>query len=236
MVELLRLHEPHCFGTLIKRYKRFLADVRLDSGEEITAHCPNPGRMLSCSEPGSRVRLSLFENTTRKYPYRLDLVYNGDCWVGVNPNLANDIVASALDQHILLPDLDSSVWKREVKYAESHRIDFYYDSNQTVYLEVKSVTYKYDGVGYFPDAVSKRASQHLMALEQMVKAGNQAIVVYCIQREDVTSVLPASHIDHKYLEAVDSAKKSGVRFLQLPVFFNDEGTAVFCESSTVPPN
>ncbi|RAP25016.1 DNA/RNA nuclease SfsA [Candidatus Marinamargulisbacteria bacterium SCGC AG-343-K17] len=225
---ILSLHQPRVYGTLIKRYKRFLADVELASGEIITAHCPNPGRMLTCSDPGSKVRLSVFDDGKRKYPHRLDLVHNGDCWIGVNPNLANDIVGAAIDQGLLFSELDPAGWQREVPYAEKHRIDFMHGSGkQKCFVEVKSVTYAEAGVGYFPDAVSKRATLHLHALSQMVKDGYQANMVYCIQRPDVNSVEPAAHIDSKYAEAVDEAVLNGVTCIPFSIRFDESGDAVF---------
>ncbi len=223
---LLHLHTPATFGTLIQRYKRFLADVRLDSGEVITAHCPNPGRMLSCSDPGSRVRLSHFTDGKRKYPYRLDLVHNGTCWIGVNPNLANAIVEAAINAGVLFSDFDHTGWQREVKYAQSHRIDFLHTDHVKTYVEVKSVTYERDGVGYFPDAVSKRASAHLRALSDMVHDGHRAIVLYCIQRSDIQSVNPAQHIDPDYAAALELATSAGVETQTLPVQFDPTGSNV----------
>lgn len=225
---ILPLHTSYVYGTLIERYKRFLADVRLDSGDVVTAHCPNPGRMLTCSAPGSRVRLSVFNDGKRKYPHRLDLVHNGQCWIGVNPNLANQIIGAAIEQGHLFSNYAPNKWKREVAYAEKHRIDFLYHDNEiTHFVEVKSVTYAEDGVGYFPDAVSKRARDHLMALEGVIKSGAKASIIYCIQRPDVEEVLPARHIDPNYADAFDAAMKTGVSCIAFPIRFNDAGDGVF---------
>ena len=225
-MSLLTLHSDVFYGTLIKRYKRFLADIQLDSGPLITAHCPNPGRMLSCSEPGSRVRLSHFDDAKRKYPYRLDLVHNGHCWIGVNPNLANAIVEAAIHAGVLFPGFDQTGWQREVKYAQSHRIDFLHTDHVKTYVEVKSVTYARDGVGYFPDAVSKRATAHLTALQDMVKCGHRAVVVYCIQRSDIQQVEPAAHIDSAYAKQFKISTANGVEMMTLPVQFDPAGLKV----------
>lgn len=224
---LVSLHQPMVYGTLIKRYKRFLADIKLDSGELITAHCPNPGRMLTCSDPGSRVRLSLFEDAKRKYPYRLDLVHNGTCWIGVNPNLANNIVASAIHNGYLFPDLNKEKWLREVPYAESSRIDFLHDDKIKTYVEVKSVTYAVDGIGYFPDAISKRATEHLKALQRMIHEGHQSHIVYCVQRPDIVGdVRPAVDIDPNYASAFNQSLNEGVQVTTLPIQFDSAGCHV----------
>ncbi len=224
---LVSLHQPMVYGTLIKRYKRFLADIKLDSGELITAHCPNPGRMLTCSDPGSRVRLSLFEDSKRKYPYRLDLVHNGECWIGVNPNLANDIVAAAIESDYLFSDLDKAKWQREVRYAESSRIDFLHHDIKKTYVEVKSVTYAVDGIGYFPDAISKRATEHLNALQKMIHEGHQSHIVYCVQRPDIVGdVRPAAEIDPNYANAFNQSLSEGVQVTTLPIQFDSAGRYV----------
>ena len=231
MIELLSLQQPARFGTLIKRYKRFLCDVKLDSGDIITAHCPNPGRMISCSEPGSRVRLTFFEGTKRKYDHRLDLVHNGYCWIGVNPNLANDIVEKALLSGHFLTELGIESFKREVPYALNKRIDFLAkNAADTIYIEVKSVTYAKEGVGYFPDAVSKRAVEHLQALSSMIDDGHRAMVIYCVQRSDIDDVLAAEHIDKSYFAAAAMARSNGVEFVNLPVQFDDSGQSVLLQN------
>ncbi len=227
MTDLIALQQPSCFGTLIKRYKRFLCDIELEDGRLITAHCPNPGRMTTCSEPGSRVRLTVFDDPKRKYAHRVDLIHNGDCWIGVNPNLANEIVAAAIQSEQLLPELKGQAIQREVAYHQNKRIDFFCDHGDShTYIEVKSVTYAMDGVGYFPDAVSKRASEHLIALSDMSRAGHRAIVVYCIQRSDIANVLPAQHIDPKYASESEVAAACGVEFLPLAVTFDRSGAVV----------
>ncbi len=210
------------YGTLIKRYKRFLCDIELDTGELITAHCPNPGRMTSCSEPGWRVKCSVFDDSKRKYAHRVDLIHNGHCWIGVNPQLANGMVRTAIESNIILPELNDEYLKSEVRYGEKSRVDFLHDNGlKKTFVEVKSVTYADDGIGYFPDAVSVRATKHLQGLVDMIKDGHRAVVVYCVQRSDITSVLPAKHIDLKYALAHEYAEANGVEFM--PLFISIDG-------------
>ena len=220
---MIKLPEPFEYGVLVKRYKRFLVDVELKSGI-ITAYCPNPGRMLTCSKPGSRVRLSYFKNTKRKYAYQLDLVHNGYCWVGVNPSFANQCVRAAILDGVIFSDYSVGCWESEVRYDESRRIDFLYTGlDQLVYVEVKGVSMALDGVGMFPDAVSKRAVGQLDALVRQVKMGHRAIVLYCILRSDVTDVVSAEHIDKQYATKLEWAKKQGVEVMTLPMRFDDDG-------------
>lgn len=220
---------PFVYGTLIQRYKRFLADIRLDSGDFLTVHCPNPGRMLTCSSPGSRVRLSDLGFGKRRYRFRLDLVHTGDCWVGVNPTIANHMVWAAIEQGVLFSELDCSQWAREVNYSTNARIDFFYGGpNHNTYVEVKSVTYALDGVGFFPDAVSRRACKQLKALRSMCQMGHNAVVVYCIQRGDTSTVQSARDIDPAYAHECDLARDAGVSFLTLPVAFDDAGSEARC--------
>ena len=224
---MIKLHEPFEYGILVRRYKRFLVDVELKSGL-ITAYCPNPGRMLTCSKPGSRVRLSYFKNTKRKYEYQLDLVHNGLCWVGVNPSFANQCVQAAILEGVIFSDYAVDGWESEVRYDQSRRIDFLHTgSEQLVYVEVKGVSMAMDGVGMFPDAVSKRAVAQLEAMVRQVKIGHRAIVLYCILRGDVTDVVSAKHIDTQYAAKLEWAKKQGVAVMTLPMRFDDDGHVAY---------
>jgi sugar fermentation stimulation protein A len=184
--------------------------------------------MLTCSDPNSRVRLSVFNDPKRTYPHRLDLVHNGQHWIGVYPNLANDIVHAAIQQGRLFSQYCLNGWQREVKYADNHRIDFLYQSKKiTHFVEVKSVTYVDDGVGYFPDAPSVRSTRQLAALATLVRNDCKATILYCVQRPDTTKVLPARHIDLEYAKTHDLAMASGVDALVFLVQFDEDGDAVF---------
>jgi sugar fermentation stimulation protein A len=231
---ILKLPNDHAFGTLIRRYKRFLADVQLDSGETVVAHCPNPGRMLTCSAPGSRVRLTHLGNGKRKYPYRLDMLHNGQCWVGVNPGIANAIASSAIECGVVFPSLCKSQWQSEVPHAQGSRIDFLHTSaTKHTFVEVKSVSYVANGMGLFPDAVSARATKHVNQLAELCQSGHDAVVLYVLQRGDATEVEAAAHIDPAYATAVDHAKSAGVRVELLPLTLNDLGQFMLTQKPLV---
>lgn len=208
---------PLITATLIKRYKRFLADVILDSGEQITVHCPNTGAMTGCAEPGARVWLSSSDNPKRKYPNSWELVQTlaGD-WVCIHSAKANSLVKEAIElgQIKELSSYDSI--RSEVKYgAEKSRIDLLLESaGQQCYIEVKSVTLLSDnGLGLFPDAVSDRGRKHLRELIAMVKQGHRAVLFFCVQHNGIERVAPADAIDSQYGETFREAMAAGVEVL-----------------------
>jgi sugar fermentation stimulation protein A len=202
-------------GKLIKRYKRFLADIELENGEIITAHCPNSGSMKSCQTPGWEVRLSYHDIPSRKYKHTWEMVHNGNCWIGINTGIPNRIV----EESIINKKNDSlngyTEIKREVKYGQNSRIDiFLQNSSQLCYVEVKNVTLvEEDNCYYFPDSVTERGRKHLYELIDMVKQGYRAVMFFVIQRSDGTVFKPASHIDPRYAESLKEAFAKGVEIL-----------------------
>ncbi|WP_455203184.1 DNA/RNA nuclease SfsA [Kaarinaea lacus] len=219
----MRFSAPLYPGVLVRRYKRFLADVVLDSGEDITAHTANTGAMTGCSEPGSRVWLSRSDNIRRKYAYTWELVEvpgsSGKTLVGINTMMANHLVKEAWQQHTITELQQYDFAKAEVRYGkENSRIDLLLE-NQTVspalqcYVEVKNVTLAKDGVGYFPDAKSERACKHLRELMYLVEQGSQAVIFFCVPREDVDEVRPADRVDPVYGDTLRQAAQNGVQTL-----------------------
>lgn len=199
------------FGTLLKRYKRFLADVELDDGSVITVHCPNTGRMTTCAEPGWRVALSDSDNPKRKYRYTWELVHNGTCWICVNTGRANAVAAEALSAN-LIPELAGfDEVLREQTFGDS-RLDLLLKTDAALcYVEVKSVTLLADDQCYtFPDAVSERGSKHLNTLMEAVHAGHRAAMLYVVLRSDGHGFRPAHEIDPAYAAAFSAAAESGV--------------------------
>jgi sugar fermentation stimulation protein A len=201
-------------ATLIKRYKRFLADVTTDEGKEITVHCPNSGSMRGCSTPGSKVLLSTSPNPKRKYPQTLEMVQEGNTWIGVNTMLTNKIVAEAiLDGRIKeLQDIDTLT--REVTTSKSSRLDLLLErGDEKIYVEIKNCSLVEDGWAMFPDAVTARGTKHLNELARLVEQGHQGIIFFCIQRMDANRFRPAAHIDPLYAETLAEVSRKGVQIL-----------------------
>jgi sugar fermentation stimulation protein A len=201
-------------GTLFKRYKRFLADIKLDSGEYITAHCANSGSMLNCKEPGSRVYVSKSDNPNRKLAYTWELVFANNTWVGINTNVPNKLVFETI-QDGDIPELTGyTEFKREVKYGKNSRIDILLQSDKELcYVEVKNVTLARGDVAQFPDAVTARGKKHLDELVEMVKQGHRAVMFFLVQREDTDLFTPAKDIDPLYAETLKFAFENGVEIL-----------------------
>ncbi len=211
---------PLVEGLLLRRYKRFLADVQLPGGEVITAHTANTGAMTGCAEPGRRVWLSRSDNPKRKYPHTWELIEVRDgVLAGINTQLSNLLVREAIEQGRVAELAGYQRIRSEVRYGEERsRIDLLLDSPGNVsstpcYVEVKNVTLVDDGIARFPDAVSIRASKHLRELMSVVRAGQRAVIFFCVQRGDVREVRPADHIDPRYGETLREAVACGVECL-----------------------
>jgi sugar fermentation stimulation protein A len=217
---------PHALieGHLLRRYKRFLADVQLPEGGTVTAHTANTGSMLGCCEPGSRVWLSRSNNTKRKYPYTWELVEvdnHKNTLVGINTMRANHLVKEAIETNKVDTLSQYTNIRTEVRYGcENSRIDLLLETDETsatkvkpCYIEVKNVTMAQGGVGYFPDAKSVRASKHLRELLAMVEQGARAMIFFCVPRDDVSQVRPAQTIDPAYAQTLREAMTGGVEAL-----------------------
>jgi len=199
---------------LIRRYKRFLADVILDNGTEMTVYCPNTGSMRSCSAPGSEVCISHSDNSDRKYPYTLEMIRVGGSWVGVNTGLTNLIVAEAIKHGAIeeLKDFDSL--QREVTVTPGTRLDILLTGKSgRVFIEVKNCSMVEEGTAMFPDAVTKRGTKHLEELAGCVKRGDEAVIFYLVQRTDASVFRPAVHIDRQYAETLVKVHQVGVKIL-----------------------
>ncbi len=205
---------PLSEAILLKRYKRFLADIELN-GEQFTVHVPNTGSMQSCWEPNWKCAVSKSENPNRKLGHTLELIWNGESWIGVNTANANKLVKLWLERNEIPELAGYSELYPEKKINES-RIDFYQDGHPTLppcYIEVKNVTLKLDHVAQFPDSVSVRGQKHLRELMELKKMGFRAVMLFVVQREDVSLFRPASGIDPVYGRLLKEAKEAGVEIL-----------------------
>ena len=209
-------------GVLVRRYKRFLADVRLDNGRIVTAHCPNTGSMQGCCEPGRTVYLSRHDNPKRKLKYTWELIKMPGSLVGVNTLVPNRLVFQAV-QEGLIPELAGyKKSAREVGIGNGSRIDLMLADGPTAlcYVEIKNCTLVENGAALFPDAVTSRGLRHLDALEALVKAGCRSVMFYFIQRMDAKSFSPADTIDSDYGRGLRRAVSRGVEILAYDVYLD----------------
>jgi sugar fermentation stimulation protein A len=213
----MRFPSPLKRGRLLQRYKRFLADVALDSGATVTATCPNTGSMLGLTSPGARVWLSTSDTPTRKYPHTWEMVEAdlgaGPSLVGINTGHPNRLVAEAIAARRIMPLSGYSSLRREVKYGEASRIDILLvDARKGhCYVEVKNVhLMRTAGVAEFPDCVTARGVKHLRELSRMVAEGHRAVMLFLIQRTDAKRFALARDLDPVYAEAFGLAVAAGV--------------------------
>ena len=209
----MKFPTPLIKGRLIKRYKRFLADIVLDTGEEITAHCANPGAMLGLKDPDSIVWVSEATNPNRKLKYDFQLIEADGTLVGINTSHPNKLVEEAILDGTITELSGYENLKREVKYGENSRIDILLtdDAKPDCYVEVKNVHLSREkGLIEFPDSVTTRGAKHLGELANMVDQGHRAVMVYLIQREDGESMSFAADLDPNYAQAFEEATKRGV--------------------------
>jgi sugar fermentation stimulation protein A len=218
----MRLPTPLLRGTLIQRYKRFLADVRLDDGRFVTATCPNTGSMMGLTAPGSVVWLSRSDSPTRKYAHTWELVEAylgaGPTLVGINTGHPNRLVAEALGTRRIKSLTGYPALRREVKYGQNSRIDLLLEcaTKGLCYVEVKNVHLsRRHGLAEFPDSVTERGTKHLAELSEMVRQGHRAVMIFLIQRGDAKRLALARDVDPGYGEAFDHALAAGVEALAL---------------------
>ena len=213
----MRFSSPLIRGTLIRRYQRFLADVRLEDGRTITAVCPNTGSMKTCIVPGNPVLLSESDSPTRKYRHTWEMIRIGRSWVGINTANPNAVVHEAIVGG-RVPELAGyEEARREVRFGrEGSRVDILLrkKGDHLCYVEVKNVTlHAGDGFAAFPDSVSERGAKHLRELAAMVKEGHRAVMFFFLGRSDCDRVRPADEIDPDYGTELRRAAKAGVEML-----------------------
>lgn len=210
----MRFQTPLVPGMLIRRYKRFLADVTLEGGQEVTAHCANPGSMMGLAEPGTRVWLEPNDDPKKKLKFGWRLVEHGNGhFTGVDTAVPNRMLRAALEARAV-PGLDTfDALRAEVPYGAKSRIDFLLTrtGHPDTYIEVKSVTLsRRTGLAEFPDSVTARGTKHLNDLAEMARQGHRAVMLYLAQRTDCTRMTFAADIDPAYAAAWNSATDVGV--------------------------
>ena len=210
----MRFQTPLVPATLIRRYKRFLADCRLDDGREITAHCANPGSMMGLAEPGTKIWLEPNDDPKKKLKFSWRLVdHKNGHFTGVDTAVPNRVLGDALrGQQIAALDAYDNI-RAEMKYGTKSRIDYFLTQEglPDFYLEIKSVTLsRQPGLAEFPDSVTARGTKHLRELQQMVSKGHRAAMLYLVQRTDCMTFDLARDIDPTYAVAFDAARRAGV--------------------------
>lgn len=209
-------------GRLIRRYKRFFADVETSEGELLTVHCANPGSMRGCAIPGSAVRCSSSDNPKRKLRHTLEMIRVGRTWVGLHTTLANHLARRALEAGALPELAGFGQIAGEVRVGQRSRLDFRLDARASqhrdrrpVWLEVKSVTLAEGRLARFPDSVTERGRRHLVELEALLRHDTRAAMLFLVQRADCDEVAPADDIDPAYGKALRDAALAGVEIYAL---------------------
>ncbi len=229
----MRFSEPLVRGRLLRRYKRFLADIELDGGEIVTAHCANPGSMLGLNDPGISAWLSKSDNPKRKLAWSLEVVEvdvgRGPTLVGINTGHPNRLVEDAISAGAISELAGYETLRREVKYGKNSRIDLLLsnEGKPDCYVEVKNVhLVREPGLAEFPDSVTARGAKHLDELSDMARQGARAAMFYLVQRGDTERVMIARDIDPAYGDALERARKAGVEVVAYGCEVTAEGIEV----------
>jgi sugar fermentation stimulation protein A len=218
MSDWMYLYPPLLAGTLLKRYKRFFADIELDTGEVITAHCPNTGPMTGVCSLGSPVQVSVSDNPKRKLKYTWEMISvndNGPTWVGVNTSLPNQVIKQLLIQHRLPPITNYETVASEIPYGrERSRIDFLLTgaAHLAIYLEVKNTTWAQGELALFPDTVTTRGQKHIRELQALLPEA-RACLLYFINRGDCTHFTSGDRADPVYGQLLRDAIQAGLEVL-----------------------
>ena len=209
----MQFPDPLIRGTLLRRYKRFLADIELEDGAQVTAHCANPGAMLGLKDAGAEVWLSPSRNPKRKLKFSWELIWANGGLVGINTAHPNEIAAEAIKAGEIALLQGYETLRREVKYGQNSRVDLLLEQpgRPDCYVEIKNVhLMRQTGLAEFPDSVTKRGAKHLVELGDMVAAGHRAVMLYLVQRGDCDRFAIAGDIDPTYAEELHRAMGSGV--------------------------
>ena len=217
-------------GRLRGRYKRFFADIELDTGETITAHCPNPGKMLGLLDDGTPALVTHVNDVKKTLQYRLEALRSGDTWVGVNTQWPNRVVLMAIAEGLISGLAGYANLRPEVKYGINSRIDILASGHPALpdaWIEIKNVHLsRHAGLAEFPDCITERGAKHLHELIRVVEAGDRAVVVFCVQRHDTTRFDIARDCDPGFARAFDAAREAGVEFLAVAFEFSEDGLSL----------
>lgn len=214
-------------GVLVRRYQRFKADVKLRNGHIVTAFCPNTGSMLTCSEPGRTVYLSVHNRSERKLEYTWEMIDMTTSLVGVNTGIPNKLVKASIVEGKIQKLSGFDRIRSEVNYGRSSRIDLLLEKGEKkCFIEVKNCTMVENGIAYFPDAITSRGLKHLKELQREVRSDNRAIMLYLVQRMDAEEFRPAHHIDPVYGQELRKAIKKGVEIQVYDVILDRYGIAL----------
>ncbi|MCB1516888.1 MAG: DNA/RNA nuclease SfsA [Hyphomicrobiaceae bacterium] len=230
--------KPIVKGTLVRRYKRFLADVELENGELTTVHCANPGAMAGLADPGLPVICSTSPNTSRKLPLSLEMVRLETGWVGINTSLPNKLVAEALAERKIAALAAYESIRPEFPYGTNSRVDFLLsgDGQTNCYVEVKNVHFsRIGGLAEFPDSPTARGAKHLGELAKVVEAGHRAIMLYVVQRDDCASLSLAPDFDPAYVTAFKNASSRGVETLAFACHLSEQGISLGAPVEFIAP-
>ncbi len=216
-------------GKLIKRYKRFLADVELDDGSVVVSHCTNSGSMKTCIEEGAPVYLSPANDPKRKTKFTWEMIFMNGAWIGINTMIPNKIAFDAIRNGEIEKLKGYTSVRREVKFGDS-RFDIYAENEfEKCFVEVKNVTMKVGNYALFPDAVTTRGRKHLETLIEVKKSGIRAVMLYVIQRMDVEVFGPAEDIDPEYAKSLRKAIRHGVEIIAVQAKVSPENIELIGE-------
>lgn len=206
---------PLIEGRLIKRYKRFLADIELENGNIITAHCPNSGSMKGCAVPGSPAWVSESGNPKRKYKYTWELVKMPETMIGINTQVPNRLVKDSVEKGIIQELSGYDRVRAEVRTSSHTRLDLLLEKKdgRKCYVEIKNCTLVENGTAMFPDAVTKRGQKHLDELVRLAEQGDRSVIFFLIQRMDADIFRPAEAIDEAYAQKLKTAVNKGVEIV-----------------------